>query len=301
MTDSMTNGPNAAQQAFWSTGPGRHWVRLHRELDMLHARLTDILLDAADPRPGARVIDIGCGAGAVSLAAAERVGPEGHLLGLDISAPLIALARERAEGRPSAPEFRVADAQSWAHDGAPFDLCVSRMGLMFFADPKAGLANLHRHLRPGGRLVFAAWAALAENPWFDLAKRAAEARLGPSEPGDPHAPGPAAFADQSRVLGLLAEAGFDDAQAQTVDTTLEVPGGSAEAAALTQYIGPIPAQLRAKGGTEADRAALLEQMHRAFSAYDDAEGCQIPARIHLFSATRPRAALSPLPTASALP
>lgn len=287
MTDSMTDGPNAGQEAFWSTGPGQHWVRLHHELDQLHARLTDIILDAADPRPGERVIDIGCGAGAVAIAAGQRVGRDGHVLGLDISAPLVEVGRKRSEGVTCAPDFLVADAQTWAHEGAPFDLCVSRMGLMFFADPVAGFANLHRHLRPGGRLVFAAWAAAAHNPWFGLAKRVAEARLGPSEPGDPHAPGPTAFADAPRVRQLLTTAGFKDPRAEEIDTTLEMPGGSAEAAELTQYIGPIPAQLRAKGGTEADRAALVEQMRAAFAAYDDAQGCHIPARINLFSATRP--------------
>lgn len=287
MTDSMTDGPNAGQQAFWTTGPGQHWVRLHHELDTLHARLTDILLDAAAPRPGERVIDIGCGAGAVAIAAGQRVGTEGHVLGLDISAPLIEVGRDRAEGLTCAPDFLVADAQTWAHEGAPFDLCLSRMGLMFFADPVAGFANIQRHLRPAGRLVFAAWAAAEHNPWFDLAKRAAAERLGPSEPGDPHAPGPTAFANAARVQALLSQAGFDTPQARVVDTTLEMPGGSAEAAELTQYIGPISAQLRAKNGSEADRAALLEHMRTAFAAYDDADGCHIPARINLFSATRP--------------
>ena len=287
MTNSTSDGPNAEQQAFWSTGPGQHWVRLHRELDTLHARLTDILLDAAAPRAGERVIDIGCGAGAVAIAAGQRVGPEGRVLGLDISAPLIKVGRDRAKGMTCAPEFRVADAQTWAHQVAPFDLCVSRMGLMFFADPRAGFANIQRHLRPGGRLVFVAWAAAEHNPWFDLAKRAAAERLGPSEPGDPHAPGPTAFADRTRVRELLTEAGFEDTQAHAVDTTLEVPGGSAEAAALAQYIGPIPAQLRAKNGNEGDRAALLEHMRSAFSVHEDADGCHIPARINLFSATRP--------------
>ncbi|MBN9889103.1 class I SAM-dependent methyltransferase [Salipiger abyssi] len=280
--------PNTAQQSFWSTGPGRHWVRLHRELDILHERLTGLILDAADPQPGERVVDIGCGAGAVAIAAAQRVGPEGHVLGLDISAPLVAVGRERAaELTICAPDFVVADAQVWAHEGAPFDLCVSRMGLMFFADPVAGFANLLAHLRPGGRLVFAAWAAAEHNGWFRIAAEEAAARLGPSAPGDPHAPGPTAFADRARVEALLAEAGAARIRSEEVATTLNMPGGTAEAAALARHIGPVAAQLRSKEGSEVDAQAILAAVERRFAEYDTPEGCEIPARINLFSAIRP--------------
>lgn len=281
-------GPNDAQQRFWSEGPGRHWVRLHRELDVLHARLTDIILDAAAPQTGERVVDIGCGAGAVAIAAAQRVGRSGHVLGLDISEPLLEVGRDRAaELDTCAPDFALADAQIWAHEGAPFDLCVSRMGLMFFADPVAGFANILTHLRPGGRLVFAAWAAAEHNAWFHVASEEAAARLGPSEPGDPHAPGPTAFADRARVADLLARVGATEIGSREIDTTLTMPGGAAEAAALARHVGPVAAQLRAKEGSDEDAQAILAAVERRFAQWEDARGCHIPARINLFHAIRP--------------
>ncbi|MCR8547090.1 class I SAM-dependent methyltransferase [Salipiger sp. P9] len=280
--------PNAAQEAFWSSGPGQHWVRLHRELDTLHDNLTRIVLEAAQPQPGERVVDIGCGAGAVAIAAGQHVGEAGYVLGLDISAPLIGVGRDRAEAvQICAPDFLVADAQTWAHEGAPFDLCVSRIGLMFFADPIAGFRNILAHLRPGGRLVFAAWAASEHNAWFRIPMELAVARLGPAAPGDPHGPGPTAFADTARVIDLLTEAGAKDISAQTVDTTLEVPEGYKAAAELTQFVGPISRHLRDKGGTDADRAAIHRGVKEAFRRFDDGNGCHIPARVNLFSATRP--------------
>lgn len=288
MTSHAGTPPNAAQQEFWSTGPGQHWVRLHRELDTLHENLSRLVLDAARPRPGERVIDIGCGAGALAIAAGQHVGTKGYVLGLDISAPLIGVGRDKAAALEiCAPDFLVADAQTWAHDGAPFDLCVSRNGLMFFADPVAGFRNILSHLRPGGRLVFAAWAEAAHNPWFSLAMRFATERLGPAAPGDPHGPGPTAFADTARVLALLEAAGAPGATAEVHDTTLEVPEGFEAAAELTQFVGPISRHLRDKGGTEADRAAIHAQVKEAFRAFDDGNGCHIPARINLFTATRP--------------
>ncbi|EPX83664.1 class I SAM-dependent methyltransferase [Salipiger mucosus] len=287
MTDTTDTAPNAAQQAFWSTGPGQHWVRLHRELDTLHTRLTDLILQAARPQPGARVVDIGCGAGAVAIAAAQQVGPSGHVLGLDISEPLIEVGRDRAASLACAPDFTVADAQTWAHEGAPFDLCLSRMGLMFFADPVAGFANILGHLRPGGRLVFAAWAAAEHNPWFSRTKALAAERLGPGTPGDPDAPGPMAFRDTARVLDLLSRAGATDARAEVHDTTLESPEGAAAAAELTQHIGPVPGLLRETGGTDTDRAAITAGIRAAFAEYEDEDGCHVPARVNLFHARRP--------------
>lgn len=284
----MTTLPNDTQRRFWAEGPGQHWVRLHRELDTLHGRLTGILLDAADPRPGERVVDIGCGAGAVTLAAKERVGPEGHVLGLDIAEPLIEVGRERAAALDWRPDFHVADAQVWAHEGVPFDLCVSRMGLMFFDDPVAGFANILGHLRPGGRMVFAAWSDAAHNPWFHVAMEEAVARLGPAaSSGDPFAPGPTAFRDIGRVCTLLTEAGAVSPRGETVDTVLEVPGGATEAAELTQFVGPISRHLRDMGGDEEDRAAIHAAVLNRFRTFDTDKGCRIPARINLFHAEKP--------------
>ena len=169
------------------------------------------------------------------------------MTGVDISAPLLARAEaRRAELGLDGVGFILADAQ--AHPFAPqgFDLVASRFGMMFFADPVAAFANMRRGLRPGGRIVFAAWAGPERNPWFTLPLRIAEARLGPGAPSDPDGPGPMAFRDLARVRGLLAAAGFAAADAALAQTELHHPGGVARSSTSPSDVGPTARLLREK-------------------------------------------------------
>ena len=145
--------PNAAQVEFWGGDPGRRWVTHHADLDHLHRGVADLVLETAELTPSMRVADIGCGGGALTLAAADRVGAGGEVLGLDISATLLKLAEEtRREAGTANARFVEADAQTYAFDDV-FDRVISRFGVMFFDDFDAGFANLRAALAPGGRLV----------------------------------------------------------------------------------------------------------------------------------------------------
>lgn len=284
-TDPLA-GANAGQAEFWTTGPGLKWAAHHARLDALFATITTELLDRAAIAPGEDVLDIGCGAGDSTLAAADRAGPGGRVTGLDISETLLDVARQRAAGRPEI-RFVLADAQTHAFAPARHDLLLSRFGLMFFADPVAGFRNLAQALKPGGRAVFVTWARMEANPWNRDAKAVGVARLGPVPADDPRAPGQFAFAEIGYVTDILARAGFRDITGEETPSNLHVAGRAEDAAELATGIGPVSRILRENGGTEADRAAIATDLADLFRAYEGPDGVRVPALLNHFSARRP--------------
>ncbi|ETX29184.1 class I SAM-dependent methyltransferase [Roseivivax isoporae] len=281
MTGAPGGSPNAAQAEAWGGDMGRRWAARTADLEAQMAGVLDVLLDRAALAPGERVLDIGCGAGGSTRAAARAVGPSGSALGLDISAPLLALARERA---PDNARFVQADAQVHGFDGPPFDAALSRFGVMFFDDPVAAFANIRSALAPGGRLVMACWAGPEGNPWFTDPRDAAVARLGPVPQGDPDAAGPMAFRDPSRVLPILAAAGFADAGVETVTPDLHLPDGWAAMERMLPEIGPIPGILRERGGTQEDLRAILGTLHARWRDRIGPDGIRLPARVRIYAA-----------------
>ena len=158
------------------------------------------------------------------------------------------------------------------------------MGLMFFSDPVAAFRNVRRALRPGGRLAFVAWDGPERNPWFTVPQRIAVARLGPAEPAPPDAPGPMAFRDIARVTGLLEAAGFRGAQGESVAVDLHHPDGLDGVMRLVPHVGPFARMVREKEASDADRAAILDEVAAAFRPFQSADGIRIPASVNLFAA-----------------
>lgn len=225
----------------WNGPRGARWVTQQVRLDRVLAPLDAQGLATAEPASGERVIEVGCGCGASTLALADRVGPSGSVLGVDISGPMLAVARTRTRSRPWVA-LREGDAARVTLSGkdGQADLLYSRLGVMFFDDPAAAFTNLRRALRPGGRLAFVCWRSAAENPWhtvpFEAAREAAGVAVAPDPPG---APGPFAFADSEHVLGILKHAGFRDAAVQPCDLQLELSAqGLEEAVAFALEAGP---------------------------------------------------------------
>src|ERR1700733_14024236 len=156
---------NADQIAYWNGPGGQHWTDRQQTQDVLLAPVSDLLIDRAKAKVGARIIDVGCGCGATTIALARKVGPTGHVFGVDISAPMRARARQVAPaGLPV--DFVLADATVYPFDPASSDLLVSRFGVMFFAGPALSFANMRTALRPSGRLTFACWREPRDNPWM---------------------------------------------------------------------------------------------------------------------------------------
>lgn len=275
---------NQDQADYWSGAPGRKWIDYAVELDAMHQGALDLLLDHAALQSGERVLDVGCGAGASTIAAARQVAPGGHVLGLDISAPLIALGQERAakDGVQNL-DFLHGDAQL-VRPETPVDVLISRFGMMFFADPVSAFANLAATLRPGGRMAFVAWCAPDQNPWFGTAAQIAGRHLPADGPADPHAPGPTAFADGARVVGLMEAAGLKGARVSSHDISLRPPGGLEAAVSLAMVIGPAGRLVSLHQPDEAVRRALASDLREAFGALSGDGAFAVPARVNLFQA-----------------
>lgn len=283
----MTDEANAAQRQFWNSGFGEKWVTFEADLEALHAPMTDPLLARAAIEPGMRVLDVGCGSGSVARRAAELAGPGGKVTAVDISEVLLNSVQAATTAVASAPvEYLRADAQTHAFAPAAFDRIVSRMGVMFFADPVAAFANLLRATRPGGNLSAVVWRRGAENPWFGLPTEAAIRHLGPIE-SDPDAPGPLAFANVERSLALLAMAGWQQASADPLQIFLETSGTAAEAAASVASIGPAARIMDAKGATEAQKAAIKAEIAAGFGQFETDRGLRVPVTMTLLSAVAP--------------
>jgi len=210
--------PGVPDQGYWSRSGGSAWADLQTLMDRLYQPIGEAVADRADPPVGARVLDVGCGAGATTLDLARRVGPAGGCTGVDISAPLLEAARRRVATAANV-DFIEADAQTHDFGEATFDAVTSRFGVMFFTDPDAAFANLRRATKPGGRLAFACWRSVAENALTQIPLEAATPflpDLPPSPPAD--APGRFAFADPERVNGILRRSGWTDIEITPLDT-----------------------------------------------------------------------------------
>jgi SAM-dependent methyltransferase len=207
---------NEQMIAFWNGPAGQAWANNADGQDRELHDLGTAALDALAATLGESVLDVGCGPGTTTLLLAERVGPAGRVVGVDVSAPLLALASERATGLDNVT-FVEADAQTTIPPGSPFDAVFSRFGVMFFADPDAAFANLHGATSPNGRLTFVCWQTPGENPWFvtPLMALAGLPDLEVPPPLGPDEPGPFAFADPDRIRRILAAGGWRDVDVRT--------------------------------------------------------------------------------------
>ncbi|MEX0349533.1 MAG: class I SAM-dependent methyltransferase [Paracoccaceae bacterium] len=281
------NIPNADQQEYWSATPsGIKWLTYEDHLDAAMAPILDLIIDRARLRLGERIIDIGCGTGASLLAAAKQVGPEGDVLGLDISTPFLERAAARAlQAGLTNVSVRQDDAQVARFDSPLRDALISRFGMMFFADPQAAFANLARALRPGGRMCFAAWGGFSNNPWFRLPFEAAAARLGTPPPADPDEPGPMGFQNVERVTGLMHAAGLRDVTCEIADVLMTPLGSLEDVAKQCLRVGPAARLMRFFEGTKEDAEAIEQDIAGRIKALNTADGLRVPSRINLFQAT----------------
>jgi SAM-dependent methyltransferase len=223
------------QAALWNGEMGQTWVEMARVTDQLFEPLTAPLLEAASAGASA-LLDVGCGAGFTTLALARELGPGTRTVGADISGPLLLAARDRSMAAGVPIDFVFGDAQTFDFGPARFDLIVSRLGVMFFADPVAAFANLRAAATDAARLRFVCWRDPAENPFMTLTARATKGLLDlPAR--IPNTPGPYGLADAERTRGILADAGWSGVEVRPFDATCAMP--AEELMTFLTRIGPL--------------------------------------------------------------
>ena len=215
------------------------------------------------------------------------MGPNGFVLGIDISQPMLNRARERQrELGLTNLEFLHADAQTHQFAHERFDVAFSRFGVMFFEDPIAAFRNLHTALRPNGRLTFLCWQALEKNAWAGVPLKAALQHVPPPLPPAPGAPGPFAFADPDRVRHILQAAGFAAAHCESYEAELNMGGATTldEAVEFSVEIGPV-ARLLADVDA-AIRPRVVQSVREALTPYTSAKGVSVPSAVWIVQAQR---------------
>jgi SAM-dependent methyltransferase len=258
----ILDAANAKQSAYWNGEAGRRWTAVQQSQDRLLGGITEALFEAAAPRPGEAAIDVGCGAGDTTLRVAALTGAA---LGVDMSEPMLARARERAAETGSPARFALADATLYDFSAEAADLMISRFGVMFFAEPARSFANLRRGLKSGGRLAFAAWRHPEHNPWLMVPYAAALKRLPPQPPLPIDAPGPFAFHDEARVRGVLETAGFSDVRFAPCAVELDIADGKGLEEAVDKALTLGPTSRALADQPDEVRAAVREEIRSALS------------------------------------
>jgi len=257
---------NQEQIRYWNEQGGPRWVQRQQQLDAQINPLGLVTMQRAGVKPGEHVLDVGCGCGQTALELTERVGPNGSVVGIDISQPMLARAHERqtALGLKNLA-FLHADAQTYPFERERFDLIFSRFGVMFFDDPSVAFRNLRTALRSDGRLCFICWQALEKNEWVRVPLMAAARHVALPPPPPLGAPGPFAFADPDRVRSLLEAGGFKEASFTPHETALSMGGATSvdEAVEFILEIGPISRLLETSD--DDTRMRVAREIHAALS------------------------------------
>ncbi len=274
---------NEEQRRHWNEEAGPVWARRQAEMDRVLEPYGALALDAAEVPPGGSVLDVGCGCGATSLELARRVGPGGRVLGVDLSEPMLARARERAaEADLPQVRFELADAQEHPFPPGSFDRVCSRFGVMFFGDPVRAFGNLRRSLRPDGRMAFVCWQGIDRNAWLRVPMRALAPLVALPPPPEPGAPGPLSLGDETRLRRILEEAGFGEIEIGARELPFAAGAGAEEAAAFFLEVGPVARVLREQ--PEAPRDRMEEALAAALAPYETERGVELPSAVFVVRA-----------------
>jgi ubiquinone/menaquinone biosynthesis C-methylase UbiE len=277
------------QAKLWNGIAGRAWVEAQEVLDQMFKPFEDLLVEAVSAGSSRRVLDVGCGTGSTTLAVARMLGARGRCIGIDLSEPMLTLARARAEREGTSADFIRADAQTHAFEPASFDMIISRFGVMFFEDSVRAFENLRRASAGGAALRFIAWRNPSENLFMTTAERAA-APLLPNIPARrPDAPGQFAFADQSRVHRILEESGWAGIDIQPIDVACTLP--EKELVRYLTWIGPLGRVLHE--ADERTRTQVIQTVRAAFDPYVHGAEVRFTAACWMVGARAPSASAAP--------
>ncbi len=274
---------NADQIAYWNGPGGQRWADRQKTQDILLAPIAELLIDRAQIKSGERVIDIGCGSGALSIAVARMIGESGHVLGIDVSGPMLTRARQIApQGFPV--DFVLADATIYPFERANVDLLISRFGVMFFADPVRSFSNLRKALKSSGRLAFACWREPRENPFFMTPLQAVYKHVPKLPSLGPEDPGPFSFASEQRVRRILSEAGFSGVKMEPCNLALDPAVGRGLEAAVKSALEIGPAARALAEQPPEVVAAAAQSIREALAPHVKGQSVPLDAAIWIVTA-----------------
>jgi SAM-dependent methyltransferase len=251
------------QKTLWNPAAGCPWVELQELVDRAFRPMESLLVEAVPPGSDSHVLDVGCGTGGTTVAAARRLGAGGRALGVDISEPMLDAARARAKREGSIATFISADVQHYAFEAASFDVILSRFGVMFFEDSVQAFANLRRAARDDAELRFIAWRGPEDNPFMTTAERAAAPLVPSMPPRQLDAPGQFAFADAQRVRRILEDSGWMAVDISPVDIACTFP--ESELVSYCTRFGPLGRVLHQVD--ERLHAQIITTVRRAFDPF----------------------------------
>lgn len=278
----MTGAP--MQKEYWNGPVGDQWATHADRIDAMLRPMTEAALKLAAPRPGDQVLDIGCGAGATSLRMAGAVRPGGAVVGVDLSAPLLHVARARAAKTDAPVTFVEADASA-AQFAQRFDAAFSRFGVMFFEQPSAAFANIRRQMRSGARLTFVSWRPVFENGWAMTPLEAIKPMFDtPWAPPNPDLPGPFSLSEPEKIERVLSEAGWSDIAITRWDGDNVIAGGVGleESADFLIRIGPCARAITERG---LDAGEVRRRLVDKLAPLHNGDGVALSAACWLVSAT----------------
>lgn len=265
---AAAHSANAPFIACWNDVLTPKWVRFRHLLSGAGQIHSDIAYATLPLRRGDRVLDVGCGFGETTLELADRVGPEGSVLGLDCGRAFLEIAahEQRTAGVDNV-RYCEADLETASLAPASFDLAVSRFGIMFCASPVRALRNLRAALRGGGVLGLVCWRSIADNPCWGAAEAVALRHLGaPTEPSASCGPGPFAMADAATNTRILQAAGFEDIRHRRIDRPVCVGRDVDEALAYQLMVGPAGFVMREAGAIGCASQPVVERELRGLLA-----------------------------------
>ncbi|MEU4156375.1 class I SAM-dependent methyltransferase [Actinoplanes sp. NPDC026670] len=268
-----------SQAARWNGPAGNAWADSQELVDELFRPIERLLVESLPP---GHVLDVGCGTGSTTVAAVQRPGGGSHATGIDISAPMLAAARARAERAGVAGEvgFVEADAQDHPFEAGTFDTVMSRFGVMFFSDFVRAFTNLRRSGAPGAGLRMIVWRDITENPYMSVAETAARPLLPDMPVRDLRAPGQFGLSDPDVVNGILRDSGWTGISVDPVDEVCRLP--ESELVGYFTRFGPVGLALN---GVDADtRARVIDVVRPAFDPFVDGADVRFTAACWLVTA-----------------
>ncbi|WP_395620214.1 class I SAM-dependent methyltransferase [Sphingorhabdus sp.] len=283
----INNGPEALKGEDWAGEMGAKWLANLARFEGMIAPIGEALLKQADFKPGARVLDIGCGGGGTTIAIAKAIAPSGEVVGIDISPDLTTASLRRAkDAGVTNIRFICADGATVQLEDAPFDRLFSRFGSMFFPEPHKAFANLHSLLRPGARIDLAVWGPPRDNLWM-MEMMGIVRRYVDIPPAVPRAPGPFAFEDLDYLNEILVSGGFSGVNVIPYEGLQPIGGADAAPHDAVSFVLSSMAvgRVLAEQGADVRATAETDLVELFQKHYVAGEGVMMKGKAWLVSAT----------------